>query len=100
MIAGSLVAMRYGDAMSQVSDAAWRTAIRFAAQASTSHLNSRLLTGCARRQINRLIAGGTPAWAAEGSTSPEVILPVRYDTPSPHMSLLLPVDFFRDVTAR
>jgi hypothetical protein len=52
------------------------------------------------RQINRLIAGGTPAWEPELPTSAHHSSGLRQDAPGPHMSLLLPVDFFRDVTTR
>jgi hypothetical protein len=52
------------------------------------------------RQINRLIAGDTPAWAPEVAIPPDATVPPRDRVPGPHMSLLLPADFFRDVAPR
>ncbi|MEN3353850.1 MAG: hypothetical protein V7640_2008 [Betaproteobacteria bacterium] len=51
-------------------------------------------------QINRLVAGDTPVWAPEIRRSPQVQPSPMQPAPGPHLSLLLPADFFRDVTAR
>jgi hypothetical protein len=51
-------------------------------------------------QINRLVAGYTPAWAPELRKSPDLGPMPRRPAPGPHLSLLLPADFFRDASQR